>query len=285
MIELACSARLALRPAAPGWQILDKADWSEVGRIQVGDDGRMSHLEIVAERRRQGLGREAFGCLARSFPDAVPTRAHSPAGWLRHLGYTSEAQAPDRQRVLVFSGLPRDEDAEAQASRRCRQLCAELGIPADYSVKTGLPLQLEPDRLLETGTDLSDRPLYLEPRTAQAWLRMSSAAAADQITLQAVSGFRSLGYQAALVRRKLDSGLSVGRILEVSAAPGYSEHHSGRALDLTTPGSATLEEAFEDSAAFGWLTGHAKAFGFAMSYPRHNPHGIAYEPWHWAYQD
>jgi D-alanyl-D-alanine carboxypeptidase len=27
---------------------------------------------------------------------------------------------------------------------------------------------------------------------------------------------------------------------------------------------------------------HADRFGFRLSYPYGNPHGMAYEPWHWA---
>ena len=73
-------------------------------------------------------------------------------------------------------------------------------------------------------------------------------------------------------------------ILKVSAAPGYSEHHSGRVVDLTTPGYAPLEEEFEDSAAFAWLCRSAAEHGFYLSYPRGNPHGIAYEPWHWCWK-
>ena len=69
----------------------------------------------------------------------------------------------------------------------------------------------------------------------------------------------------------------------MSAAPGYSEHHTGRAIDITTPGTQPLEPAFETTPAFEWLTGSAHEFGFRMSYPRNNRHGIAYEPWHWAW--
>jgi D-alanyl-D-alanine carboxypeptidase len=99
-----------------------------------------------------------------------------------------------------------------------------------------------------------------------------------------VSAFRSVHYQKEIIRRKLEKGQSVADILRVSAAPGYSEHHTGHALDLTTPGTAVLEEEFEESEAFGWLTAHAGEFGFHMSFPRGNPHGVAYEPWHWAWR-
>ncbi|HVT32680.1 MAG TPA: D-alanyl-D-alanine carboxypeptidase family protein, partial [Rhodanobacteraceae bacterium] len=37
------------------------------------------------------------------------------------------------------------------------------------------------------------------------------------------------------------------------------------------------------SPAFAWLKRHASRFGFRLSYPRRNRHGIAYEPWHWCW--
>ena len=71
--------------------------------------------------------------------------------------------------------------------------------------------------------------------------------------------------------------------LRVNAAPGYSEHHTGRAVDIGTPGCPPLEEAFEDTAAFAWLSRNAGAAGFRMTYPRGNPQGVIYEPWHWLF--
>src|SRR5690606_41627176 len=72
-------------------------------------------------------------------------------------------------------------------------------------------------------------------------------------------------------------------ILEVNAAPGWSEHHSGRAVDISAPGEPPAEESFEATPAFAWLRANAAGLGFTMSYPRDNPHGIVYEPWHWRY--
>ena len=69
------------------------------------------------------------------------------------------------------------------------------------------------------------------------------------------------------------------------AAPGHSEHHTGRAVDIATPGSRPLTEEFEDTDAFRWLTSRAVEFGFSLTYPRDNPWGIAYEPWHWSLKE
>ena len=98
-----------------------------------------------------------------------------------------------------------------------------------------------------------------------------------------ISGYRSHDYQLGIFERKLGRGQSIDEILAVNAAPGFSEHHSGRALDIGTPGEPPAEDTFEGTGAFAWLRDNAAADGFVLSYPRDNPHGIAYEPWHWRF--
>ena len=159
----------------------------------------------------------------------------------------------------------------------------ELGVPRNYGRERGLALVREPRELASIGLDIHGRAQWLAPRAASAWLRMRAAATAEGVELQIVSAFRSADYQFGILRRKLERGLAISDILRVSAAPGYSEHHSGRALDVTTPGHAALEESFGKSPAFAWLQRNAHCFGFALSYPHGNRHGIAYEPWHWCW--
>jgi len=160
-------------------------------------------------------------------------------------------------------------------------LLAELGIAADYGTKPPLPCYAEATELEEIGANIMGRMQQLTPVCAVAWRDMASAARRDKITLLAVSGFRSIEYQAILIRRKLNSGLRIDDILRVNAAPGYSQHHTGNALDIATPGYKPLMEEFEESPAFEWLSLHAKDFGFALSYPRDNKVNVIYEPWHW----
>lgn len=157
-----------------------------------------------------------------------------------------------------------------------------LGLDADdYGEHTGLPLVPEPARLEYAGRDRFARPLWLLAPAARAWLRMRGAAAVDGVALHAISGWRSHDYQLGIFERKLARGQSVDQILAVNAAPGYSEHHAGTALDIGTPGEPPAEESFESTPAFAWLHRRAADFGFAMSYARGNRHGIIYEPWHW----
>ena len=174
---------------------------------------------------------------------------------------------------------PRSADAGA-----CLAAARELGVPSDYARARSLKRVREPARLRFIGDDIHTRPQWLAPRAAGAWSRLRAAADHDGVQLQVVSAFRSIEYQLGILRRKLDRGQTIEQILAVSAAPGYSEHHSGRALDLTTPGFAPLEEEFERSAAFAWLCTNAQRYNFHLSFPRGNAHGIAYEPWHWCWR-
>jgi len=185
------------------------------------------------------------------------------------------------------------EGAASQPPRRCRDAGARgelierahaLGVPRDYGRSRGLRIQREPLQLVPIGADIHDRVQWLQPPAARALLRMREAAQRDGVPLQIVSAFRSIEYQLGIIERKLGRGLTMAEILRVSAAPGYSEHHTGRCVDITTPGFTPLEEEFEHSPAFAWLQRNAATYRFALSYPRGNRHGIAYEPWHWCWR-
>ena len=167
---------------------------------------------------------------------------------------------------------------------RLEERLEALGIEADaYAARTGLALVAEPAALALAGFDRYRRPLWLLPGAARSWRRMREAAARDGVALDAVSGYRSHDYQLGIFERKRARGLAVDDILTVNAAPGFSEHHAGLALDIGAPGEPPAEASFERTAAFAWLAERADGHGFAMSYPRDNPHGIVYEPWHWRY--
>lgn len=163
-------------------------------------------------------------------------------------------------------------------------LHAALGIPPDYAGRTGLPFHAEPAVLVDAGQDVFGRPARLAPAALSAWLAMREAADTDGVTLQLVSAFRSVDYQAELIARKVASGRTLENVLAYNAAPGFSEHHTGRAIDIGTPGSKPLETEFDQTQAFVWLCDYAEDFGFLLSYPQGTAGVICYEPWHWCFQ-
>ncbi len=164
-----------------------------------------------------------------------------------------------------------------------RSILQELGIAEKLPVARGLALWRQPPELVTVGVSGNGKEFLLTPETAEAWHKLKTAAGGDGIILQMVSAYRSVEHQAAIIRRKLEQGLVLNEILKVLAPPGYSEHHSGCAVDLGSPDCLPLDEQFDTMPAYRWLSVHANRFGFFLSFPRDNIFGYIYEPWHWRY--
>lgn len=167
--------------------------------------------------------------------------------------------------------------------QRLAALHAELGIDPAALAARRLPAFADARRLTPVGLGTDGRDKLLLPAAAAAWLRMRAAAQSEGIELLLISAFRSIEFQAALIRAKLGRGQTIDEVLRVNAPPGYSEHHSGRAVDIGGAGCAALDSAFEQTAAFAWLQRRAADHGFTMSYPPDNPARFLYEPWHWCW--
>lgn len=160
-----------------------------------------------------------------------------------------------------------------------------LGIDYRLFEARGLHPFEEAGALEVIQTDADGREHRLAPEAATAWRRMQQAAQADAITLFAVSAFRGIERQIRIIRRKLDAGKPLEKILTENAPPGYSEHHTGRAVDIGTAGEPPLELTFGETPAFAWLQKRAREFDFTLSYPENNAQGYQYEPWHWCHRD
>jgi D-alanyl-D-alanine carboxypeptidase len=125
----------------------------------------------------------------------------------------------------------------------------------------------------------------LHRSAAEHFARMRRAAAAEGVQLVPISGFRSERHQQDVYTRQLGRARTANTATLVSAPPGYSEHHTGYAIDLgdgTQPGT-DIQFSFERTAAFRWLQSRAGRYGFELSFPPGNPQQVSYEPWHWRF--
>ncbi len=68
---------------------------------------------------------------------------------------------------------------------------------------------------------------------------------------------------------------------ENSAPPGYSEHHTGLAIDIQIRGRTDLDNANYPAALYDFLTKNGAKFGFVQSYKAGNTQGAGEEKWHW----
>lgn len=137
----------------------------------------------------------------------------------------------------------------------------------------------------------------VDARVLEPLNEMISAAKADGVSLAITSAHRTVQRQTELYDAKVAEYVGYGYSqseAEAEAAkwvapPGTSEHNTGLALDIIYPGYyeeyGDLNENFEKSDAFAWLSGHAEEYGFVLRYPKDKQDitGITYEPWHYRY--
>lgn len=101
--------------------------------------------------------------------------------------------------------------------------------------------------------------------------------------LKIASAFRSADYQRH-VHASLVATEGASAADRVSARPGHSEHQTGLAVDLVTPGDpgCDLDPCFARSAAGRWLAENAWRYGFVIRYQPATTAvtGYAPEPWH-----
>lgn len=160
----------------------------------------------------------------------------------------------------------------------------EFGLSAEnVAPGVGLASCQAPVDLVSIGTDFFDRDQRLRLAAAGALRLMLNAAKDAGVNLYILSAYRSVQEQAAIIQRKRDAGATDDAIITSVALPGYSEHHTGQAVDLHTDGVPVLSLEFAATPAFDWLTEHAGPFGFRLTYSQNNRTGIRFEPWHWYY--
>lgn len=274
------------------WNICLKADQSQVGTLNTAANSW--HLKIDPPYRRRQFAKQTLtallamtGCPSKTTASISPDNT-AARRLLESCGF--QAESPDSNQ---YTG-PDAASAKANQAAQLRQaassypdelaaLHTKLLVPADYGEAHQLTPIQEAVALSSIGKDVFDRPQHLTPAAAAAWQKLTDAADTDQIRLLPVSGYRSVAYQAQIIERKLESGQQPELVFSVSAAPGFSEHHSGNAIDLCDGEGEPLIESFEETEAFSWLSEHAADFGFFLSFPRNNRHKLIYEPWHWCF--
>ena len=131
-----------------------------------------------------------------------------------------------------------------------------------------------------------DASVKLRAAAAERFESMMTDASSQGIYLTPLSGFRSLEDQNYLFFQvKEDRVQETATRAEVSAPPGYSEHHTGYAIDIGDANfpDTNLQISFEQTPAFQWLEQNAARYSFELSFPEGNDQNIQYEPWHWRF--
>ncbi|MBW4417918.1 MAG: D-alanyl-D-alanine carboxypeptidase family protein [Myxacorys californica WJT36-NPBG1] len=190
---------------------------------------------------------------------------------------------PNSAQLLLKSPTPSTPDSSLLPDPRPR---LPLNTPSPKaSPKLGhFPYpQAELNTLVAIGK-YGGRVEKLAPEAAIAWQQMVSAAKANKVSIVPISGFRSIDEQAMLFRDRVRRRGLEGAARSV-APPGYSEHHTGYAIDVGDGRAPYLDisQAFARSSASRWMSKNAKKFGFELSFRPNNAQRVIYEPWHWRF--
>lgn len=165
------------------------------------------------------------------------------------------------------------------------------------SLSESNPVENSPDNILghldyeqapqnELKAITRDGGIKLRQKAADKFLHMQKDARRQGIILTPISGFRSVQDQEYLFFRvKEQRKQPTSKRAEVSAPPGYSEHHTGYAVDIGDGNApaTNLNTNFEQTPAYKWLEKNAAKYSFELSFPVDNLQGISYEPWHWRF--
>ena len=152
-------------------------------------------------------------------------------------------------------------------------------LPSDY-----VPGDLTVPDVEFTLYHMDDRK-KLRNEAAKALEELFAGAKKDDISLIAVSGYRSFERQAEIYSGNVSSK-GIEEASAVSAPPGGSEHQTGLTMDVSSNSNYfDLTERFGKLPEGKWLAKHAHEYGFIIRYPKDKEKitGYSYEPWHIRY--
>ena len=146
--------------------------------------------------------------------------------------------------------------------------------------------------LVEFGhiTNSRGNAVQVESKAYEAYLALRNALAAEEVIIDLESGYRSIAEQKKIMEdftERYDEDYAKKYV----AVPGYSEHHTGLALDLylNVDGADIYDNEELVKYPEIWEKIHEKLadFGFILRYPegKEDITGFSYEPWHIRYID
>ena len=128
-------------------------------------------------------------------------------------------------------------------------------------------------------------PMLRAEASAAVVQMFADFAAQTGLQMQSQSAYRSYSAQVSTYNNWVSSLGQEGADL-TSARPGYSEHQTGLAIDISaSPASCSLDQCFADTPQGQWLAANAWMYGFVLRYPEGYTAitGYEFEPWHYRY--
>lgn len=214
--------------------------------------------------------------------------------------------------IFVFAPHPQEDDVAASPSPSATPDPTPSGTPTprpdaplkltfdkrQFSIDDPASLWVVVDKLRPLNPSDYAAPDLVETPVAHVNDPTLRKEAADQIVamfaqyttetgnqMQAQSAYRSYSVQVGVYNGWVSS-LGQAGADKTSARPGFSEHQTGLAMDISAvPNTCPLKACFADTNQGQWLAANAYKWGFILRYPNGltNITGYEFEPWHYRY--
>ena len=124
--------------------------------------------------------------------------------------------------------------------------------------------------------------LSINKEAYNSYLDMKNDMEKENLYIRIISAYRSYDYQESLYANYLKSN-SQNIVDTYSARAGYSEHHTGLAIDIDN--TKLNYNKFYLTKEYLWMQDNAYKYGFILRYPKDkdNITGYSFEPWHYRY--
>lgn len=155
----------------------------------------------------------------------------------------------------------------------------ELRLPSDY-----IPADLIVPNV-KYSIDYYDEKQLMRQTAADALKELFDGASDKGLSLCGVSAYRSYERQYEIFTNNVKTQ-GMEHTAKYSAIPGYSEHQTGLAIDISTKSvNYRLDASFADTAEYQWVKENAHLYGFIIRYPddKTSTTGYSFEPWHIRY--
>ncbi len=131
---------------------------------------------------------------------------------------------------------------------------------------------------------VSNMNVFMDETAIDALNRMMDdfyAHLGNKKTIIVTQGLRTYEEQQAMLELKISQ---LGENQTIAQKPGYSEHHTGLAMDISTYINGVMG-TFTGENEYAWVHENAHKYGFVLRYPsgKEDITGISYESWHFRY--
>lgn len=196
----------------------------------------------------------------------------------RYLNYKTKNSTLSDEQIIKDVNMDLDK-THYEDTKEAKRLNTETILVNKYNY---LKDDYVPNNLENISTSYALTNMKLVNYAKDAFESLSKAAKKENLSIIAMSTYRSYNYQVNLYNRYVkEDGKDAADTY--SGRPGHSEHQTGLAVDVFN--NEETYTNFEKTEEFKWMQEHAKEYGFILRFPKDKEKetGYQYESWHYRY--